>query len=77
MLYMNFMVITNQKSIIDKQKRKRKASKHNPKESPQIRREESKTIRKPNERPRLRPHLSRAYATFVHINKTMNIPSKP
>ena len=54
MLYMNFIVITK---IYNIQKRKRKATKHNTKESPQIRREENKTIRKPNKRTRLRPHL--------------------
>ena len=74
MLCMNFTVITK---IYNIQKRKRKATKHNTKESPQIRREESKTIRKPNERTRLRPHLPGVYATFLYISKNMNIPSKP
>ena len=46
LLYMNLMVITNQISIIDTQK-KRKKPKHNTKDSHQITREESKiSVRK-------------------------------
>jgi len=42
MLYVNPMVTTNQKSIINAQKIKRKESKHNTKDGHQTTREESK-----------------------------------
>ena len=42
LLYMNFMVTTNQKHITDTQKIKRKKYKHNTKESHQITVEENK-----------------------------------
>ena len=46
LLYMNLMVITNQKPIINTQKIKRKETKHNIKESHQTTREENKRRRK-------------------------------
>ena len=44
-LYMNLMVITSPKPIINIQKSKRKKSKHNTKENHKITREENKRIR--------------------------------
>ena len=46
LLNINLMVITNQKSIIDTHRQKRKECKHNTKDSHQITREESKRRRK-------------------------------
>ena len=46
LLYINLLVATNQKSIIDTHTKKRKESKHNTKDRHQITREESKRKRK-------------------------------
>ena len=46
LLYINFMVTTNQKSIIDTHTEKKKESKHNTEDSHQTTREENKRRKK-------------------------------
>ena len=49
LLYMNLMIATNQRPVIDTHTKKRKESKHNTKDSNQIKREESKRRRNKKE----------------------------
>ena len=71
MLYINLMVITNQKSIIDIHTKKKKESKHNYKDSHQITREENKRRKKEKKTYKKQPPGTSQVVQWLRIHLPM------